>query len=438
MDAIGYFIDQGIPTVTFIDGSSDVQIGTNRLLYNQGLDGVAQGSILDTLTPPAFQGLRVHKNRYFGIDGNNVWGSKELVDGEGAGFNELMAFSWYDGPGFITAAESLDDKFILWKADRVGYITGEGPEDDGGQNDWSPVTTIASDTGCIDWRSVVITSKGIRFLSATGYRLLTRELQVVPVPDVEDVLTPAARATNGPPVVTSSIQHPTEGRVVTTLQGSTSDQLESAGTWLNEDYILDSWTTFQMASAGAPPAGAVGACVANLPISAFTPGGAAVAGVEPVYCFITQGGSVYAECQDVVTGNYMDGALFVPTTIETSWINSGGIENFHRFRRLQVVWRNMDPHQLLVYVAYDYTPTYYLMGTVTAAQMAAQQNNPLCQELFSLPRRRAEAVRFKIVDAADATTAPVTGQGALLISMGLEIATYTNSRTNRLPATQRA
>ena len=73
---------------------------------------------------------------------------------------------------------------------------------------------------------------------------------------------------------------------------------------------------------------------------------------------------------------------------------------------------------------------------ITAAMMTTMAT-PLCQQLFALPRQRAEAVRFKLVDAADAVTAPVTGQGPLLVSMGLEVARYTNSRTNRLPAAQR-
>ena len=69
--------------------------------------------------------------------------------------------------------------------------------------------------------------------------------------------------------------------------------------------------------------------------------------------------------------------------------------------------------------------------------MTAMPLNPMCQQLFALPRQRAESVRFKVVDSPDAVTAPVTGQGPLLVSMGLEVSSYTNQRTNRLPAAQR-
>ena len=431
-------------TVLFEDATSDDQLGTNRLLYDQGLDSAAQGAILDKLTPPAFQAMCVHKNRIFGADGNNVWASQELVDGEGAAFNEAVAFSWYDGSPGITALKSYGDKLILWKRDTVAYVTGEGPEDDGGQNDWSPPQVVSTDTGCIDWRSVVVTHDGVYFMSPVGYKILTLDMVVKPVPDVEDVLNGASfpqSAALGPPVVTSATLHPSEGRVITSLSSTTLGGSESPGYFLNWDYVLQSWTVgtaSQDNPASSAASGAVAAAVAQVPIVEY-PGGSPVGGNLSVYHFITKAGVVYRENNGTgsITTTYQDGSSYVPMTIETSWAKADGIENFARWRRLQLVWKNLDPHQLSVYVAYDYTDTYYLLGTVTAAQMTAQQNNPICQELFSLPRQRAEAVRFKIVDAADAVTPPVTGQGPLIISMGLEVTKYTNQRTNRLPATQR-
>ena len=101
------------PTVAFIDDGLAKSLTTHRLLYGDGSDGTQIGTILDNFCPPAFQGMIVHANRFFGFDGSNIWASKAFATGEGSGFSELLAFSVDDGPGPVTALASLDDKLII-------------------------------------------------------------------------------------------------------------------------------------------------------------------------------------------------------------------------------------------------------------------------------------------------------------------------------------
>lgn len=404
------------PSVTLTDtgafsGSNETGLTKNELLYSDGTDGTSAGSILDNFNPPAFQALIVHKNRFWGIDGTTVWYSDAFVTGEGSGFNELLTFSVDDGPGFLTALASLDDKLIIFKRDRVLYVTGEGPTDAGASNDLSAPQRVASDVGCVDWRSVVVTPQGVHFMSDSGLRMLTRDLQVVPVVHVEDVL-----AAN--PAITSAMVHPTLDRVLWTAN---TDDTSSprAGVGIDHDYVLDSWLTSTSSAQGAVSAEEADALV----------GGQLVA----TYHQLGADGTIYREAPS----SFTDAGLYVPMTLETAWIKTEGIANFARYRRLLVTWENKDPHQLSVFVAFDYGATYYLMGTVSAAKMASMAT-PLCQELFALPRQRAEAVRFKIVDAADPTIPPITGQGPLIVALELEYAAYTNRRAARLPGSQRA
>lgn len=408
--------DAGKPTVTIVDNMADSIIQSNELLYDDGSDGTQPGSILDNLCPPAFQCLIVHQNRYYGIDGNNVWASKVFTTNEGSGFNEATAFSVDDGPGPVTALASMDANLILFKRDRVFYMTGLGPNDSGGANDWTPPQRIASDVGCIDWRSVVVTPQGCLFMSDNGLNLLTRDLQMQSVTNVEDLLASA-------PEVSSAVIHPTRNRVI---WSANTDDVSSPrdGLGIEHDYILDTWTSSYSVDGVGALQGAVSAVVAQ---------GADSGRGTPVYHWMRANGTV---CREISTSS-LDGTVYVPTTIETAWIKSEGLEGFARFRRLMVTWQNNDPHQLAVSVAYDYSDTYYLMGIVTATQMLAM-TTPLCQELFALPRQRAEAVRFKIVDAPDGVVAPITGAGPTLISLGLEYSAYTNRRLARLPSAQRA
>lgn len=407
------FTDSNNPDTTSSGGVS--ALISHALLYGDGSDGTQPGNVLDDLCPPGFQCLVVHGGRIFGVDGNTVWASKVFTEGLAPAFNEALAFTIEDGPGYITALISLDDKLIIAKRDRLFVMTGDGPTDSGGQNNWSSPTRIASDAGVIDWRSVAVTAKGAFFMSDTGRRFLSRDLQVLPVTEVEDV-------DGAFPAVTSGVVHPSQNRVVWT-QNKDDTVNAQFGVGVDHDTVLDTWT--QRQSQWAPTS------------SGFASGVVALATdnlgrLTPTYHVLRLDGIVGRE-----SNLYQDGTTYVPMTIDTAWVKADGIEGFGRFRRLMVTWQNNDPHQLNVYVQYDFDPSgsWTLLGNVTAAQMAAMQT-PLPTVRFQLPRQRAQAVRFRIVDAADLLTAPVTGQGPTIVSLGLEVGVYTNRRLARVPGAQ--
>lgn len=401
------------PIITIVDaGLSDLTLTTHPQLYGDGTNG--NPGFLDEQCPPACQSLVVHQNRAFFLDGSNVWPSRVFTANEGVSVNDSTAFSVDDGAGPLTGGASMDGNLILFKADRLFVMTGQGPNDSGGANDWQPPERIASDCGCIDWRSIVVTPEGTRFQSRQGMRLLTRDLQVTRVVVVEGELATY-------PFPTSAVLHPTQNRMLLTVAGQTTG---ISGEILDHDYVIDSWTTSKRAGGS----GFVSAAVAQR----------SPAKDSAAYYVLSGSGQVLIES----TFDSFDASTFVPMQFETPWIHAEGIEGFARFRRLMVTWQSADPHQLLVYVAYDMAPfgdapTYYLLGTVTATQMAAM-TTPMCEAAFQLPRHRAQAVRFKVVDAADGTVPAVTGAGPVLVSLGLEVAIYQQKRFGRVSAAQRS
>ncbi len=414
----------GLTTITLFDTNPDTTTSptisalvSHSLLYGDGSDGTQPGNVLDDLCPPGFQCLVVHQGRIFGVDGNTVWASKVFTEGIAPAFNEALAFTVEDGPGWITALISLDDKLIIAKRDRLFVMTGDGPTDSGGQNNWSAPTRIASDAGVIDWRSVAVTAKGAFFMSDTGRRFLTRDLQVMPVTEVEDLDAVY-------PAQTSAIVHPSQNRVVWTQ--NLNDSGSTVGIGIDHDTVLDTWT--QRQSQWSQTGSSFASAVVALATDNFGL-------LQPTYHVLRPDGVVGREA--VSPAGYQDGTSYVPMTIDTAWVKADGIEGFGRFRRLMVTWQNNDPHQLSVYVQYDFDPTgnWILLGNVTAAQMAAMQTK-LPTVRFQLPHQRAQAVRFRIVDAADALQAPVTGQGPTIVSLGLEVGVYTNRRLARVPGAQ--
>lgn len=295
----------GFASVALTDILAPSKLGANSLLYGDGSDGSQPGNILDNLCAPAFQAMVTHKNRIWGADGNNIWLSKALTPFEGPGFNEATAFSVDDGPLGITALASMDDKLIIFKNDRIFYMTGEGPADNGLENDLTPPTRIPSDVGCVDWRSVVVFSKGTWFLSANGLYLLTRDLQILPAgKNVEDTLSTY-------PIVTSATVNTSTGEVRWT---ACTDDVSNPrnGVVIVYNYVLDVWTTETHVNT------VLGTVVNHGALSAITTKTGTSNPRVDSYQLLEPNGTVQRE----VAGVYKDFTLFTPLVWESPWIKA--------------------------------------------------------------------------------------------------------------------
>ncbi len=214
----------------YSDTTLDLTLVQRRTLYTDGGE-------LDNTCPPSASIAIAHKSRIWlaGCDDPKVvWFSKAAVDGEGLGFNEDLTFRVDDG-GAITALASMDDKLLIFKADRIFYMVGSGPSAAGTDNDLSEPQRIASDVGCIDARSLVLTPMGLMFQTRVGLYLLTRgmELQYIGL-DVEDAL-----AAN--PTVTSAVLVAAQSHARFTCNGG-----GSTGVTLIYDYKSKAWLQHKM------------------------------------------------------------------------------------------------------------------------------------------------------------------------------------------------
>ena len=391
------------PTVTITDDftlSSDANLVKQPLLYGDGSDGTQPGNVLDDECPPAFQHAIVHNNRIYGIAGSDVWMSKEFTTFAGAGFNEATAFSVDDGPGPLTALASMDGNLVPFKSDRIFLMSGQGPADNGTDNDLTPPSRITSDVGCLDWRSIVASKDGVYFQSQAGRRLLTRDLQVQPVPVVEDL-----DAAN--PVVTSAIVHPSAGRILWT-QNTDDVTAPRIGVLIVNDYILESWTSIP----AIRNQGFVSAVVAN------ATNGSAV-GLN--YYGMTAAGKIWREnVVNVPAGPYTDGGTFVSSVWTSPWIKSDGLTGWSQWQMIRLLLTLKDPANITVTVAYDYVSTPTQTYAQTAAQIAAQIAPGLPQVLLEIrpTNQRAAAMQISISDSTAGTT--VTGQGFLLESLRVD------------------
>jgi hypothetical protein len=348
----------------YTDVTTDALLLGSTLLYTTG--GVVENAPL----PPS-HGLTNHRSRIFAIDSThpeNIWYSRVLSQGAPVEFSASFIFGTPQAGGGCTALASMDDKLVIFKADRIFYLSGQGPDATGGNNDFIEAIPIVTDVGCINPRSVVVTPFGVMFQSRKGICLLDRALQIsYKGSPVEAYLTGAIT-----PLISSAVCLPKVSQVRFTIPGSTI---------LVYDYFVDQWSVFT-----------------NLAVI-----DASVA--DGVY-YISTGSSLQVESTSEIldTGN-----LFGNLRVILGAVAMGGLPGVQRIRRAIVegTWGPLT--RLDCSYTYGFGPagskgTVSLYGPLTAARV-------------HLPLQKASAVALSL------SFTWTTGESALprLSSLGLEV-----------------
>lgn len=150
------------------------------------------GGVLENSPMPACKSLLAHDGRifWFGSEDGRVFGfSKPVADGAPPKFNFLQRVRAPDEFGRVAAGMSVDAKLFVFGEKRIGAIFGEGPNDLGEQNGYSPLTTVTSEIG-LDWNaptSLVLEPNGIWFEAPAGLRLLGQNGKLLRHEDGQEV-----------------------------------------------------------------------------------------------------------------------------------------------------------------------------------------------------------------------------------------------------------
>lgn len=440
----GHPLDDGSDSVenkrtgftTFIDILFDNQspidpsfpfLTANPVLYGDGSDGTT-GNI-DNLIPPSSSIICQHKGRIFLADGNLLWYSKALTPGEGPGFNETsMIFSVGDQTP-ITGLASMDDKIIIFKRRNIYYVAGDGPEDNGTQNDFTPPQPIPTELGCVDQRSIVVTPSGAYFYSDAGYRLLDRSLTV------QYVGTAVENETDAYPYMIGAVLHPSKNRLIATISSVNSGN--GTGEWLSLDYILDAWTTGQLVNDEGDPRGPTAVGVGMAPRTVL-----GVPVYEPTLHFLFSDGTLWREKQDTEVYCFMDTAdsvnSYVSSSFQTSFIKpSESIDGFNKVWAVNAIQSFDDNCSYTIKTYNDYatsaTDTKTWGGPSEMSFPGLAQTFPL--QVYKASQRLS-SVKIEISDAAPTDgSSVVNGGGFQLIGITMDVGTYPAAA--RVPAANR-
>lgn len=311
-----------VDSIAFTDTLSDAQILGNSIIYTTG-------GVIENISPPATDIMALYKSRLVLVDAENrnlLWYSKQVIQGVPVEMSDL--FTVYVAPttaaqgntGPITALSALDDKLIVFKKDAIYYLTGNGPDNTGINNDFSEPVFITSTVGCTNQQSIVFTPQGLMFQSDKGIWILGRDLNTSYIgAAVEDF---------NEDLVQSAVNIPGTNQVRFTLD---------SGVTLMFDYYFQQWGTF-----------------INVPAVSSTL-------FESLHTYIDQYGRTYQESP----GTYLDGVKPVLMSFTTSWLNMAGLQGYERAYFFYILGVYLTPHKLSIQIAYDYnsSPTQTTMIT---------------------------------------------------------------------------
>lgn len=279
---------------------------------------------------PPVGSLVVHRNRLFLLDSTNplvIYYSKQVNAFNPVEWSDAQVINVDPTGGPVIALGSLDDKLIIFKETSIRFITGQGPDVTGGNNDYGDTILITADAGCNNLRSIVNTPEGLIFKSNKGIYIINRGLQV-------SYIGAPVEAYNED-FVSSAVLMSQNNQIRITLDTSKV---------LVYDYFIDAWAVFTQLSA----------------IDSII--------WRNLQAFISDEGKVFIETPNT----FDDDGTPYSMSITTGWLNLSGIQGFQRLWKFFVLGQFKSEHELQVNLYYDYNnasfqtidvvpviPTYY-------------------------------------------------------------------------------
>jgi hypothetical protein len=362
-------------TVTFADTEADSTLTDNEILYTQG------GGQLANYPMPPGPAVELHDTRIWaGADDGSVWFSKTLLAYEAAAFHPAMSIDTR-GLGQPIAMVSAETAMVLFWREQIGYVYGQGPNDAGQGNGYTPVQLITGNTlGTSNPRSVVRTPVGIMFEASVGIC----------------ILPPGGGV---PLFVGARIEDKRAGQTIVGAEVLADRECVTftcaSGRLLNYWYTQNRWSWDETIVAFAAPT-VVAVCMSDGRHTMVTDTDKLVRQTDATYYDAT-----------VLAGS---ANLFIPTTITTGWTAFDGLQGLVRLWDMWLLGVREDACDALMQIWVDRNDAG--LGDAYGWSIAlAQPTNKRPVELRAHMRtQQLEAMKFRIQDANSSGNA-TTGQG---------------------------
>lgn len=378
--------------ITYVDTQADSSIIGNDLIYTTG-------GVIENIGAPACNSLALHKSRLWLInaeDTNSLWYSKQVIEATPVEMSDLQTVfvapttGSQGSTGPCTVLSSMDDKLIIFKKDAIYYLTGNGPDNTGANNDYVDTTFITSTVGCTNNQSTTFMPNGLMFQSDKGIWLLGRDLSSSYIGAPVDGFNSF--------VVNSALTIPGTNQVRFTLTGNGM---------LVYDYYYNQWDEFT-----------------NIPsISSCL--------YEGLHTLLNP----YDQVLQETPGLYLDGSNPVLMKFQTGWLNLAGLQGYERAYFFYLLGKYLSPHKLQVEIAYDYDPTPKQTSTITPDNYSSPWggdtlwggvgpwggNSSVEQWRVFLQQQKCEAFQITVTEIFDSTVGASAGAGLTLSGINLVV-----------------
>jgi hypothetical protein len=323
-------------------------------------------------------------------DGTTLRCTAQRTVGEAPWHHDVLQIP-IEGDGSITGLASMDGSVIVFKRDAIFIVSVDPANDNVTTGGFGDPKRLALNAGCIDPRSIVVTSMGVFYQSDLGIMLLTRQL------DVQFLGKKIQKTFASYPNVVSAAVDERGGLVRFCLAQNGSS---TVGVDAVFDMVLEVWVSFdaKTSSAGQANRQAVSSAYCN-----------SSSGYR--YTWLDASGVVYQESTSFLAA---DGS-FVSSKWETPRLKTE-LQREHQMWQGVVMFDRNESAGLVAEVAYDFAD-YTETKTWTEADVTSFQ-----QQVEARVTGRRQAVKFRFHDTAPA--APVTGQGLEFIGLSLDLAPH--------------
>lgn len=378
-------------SVTFTDTFADSTILGNDLIYTTG-------GVVENIAPPACTAVALYKSRFMLIDAENpnqLWYSKPVIQNVPVEFSDL--FTIYVSPttgaqgstGESKVLSAMDDKLIIFKKDAAYYLTGNGPDITGANNDFTEPIFITSTVGSENPDSIAFQPGGLMLQSDKGIWLLGRDLSTNYI---------------GAPVEDSTTDNLVVGAL--TIPGTNQIRFSMAdGQTLMYDYYYQQWGSFTNYQA----------------ISSTL--------YQGLHTYLNQYGEIYQE----TPAAYFAGSKPVLIKFTTGWIGLAGLQGYQRAYYFYMLAQFLSPHKIQIEIAYDFAaypsqsvtilPDNYsnLYGDDATYGDTSPYGGPgdLEQWRIFFQQQKCQAFKITLTEIYDSSYAPSANQGLTISGLNL-------------------
>lgn len=378
------FNDKTVDYIDIDDITSDTDLIDNELLYTTG-------GVVENIAMPACSLIAVYQNRIavVGEDENRVFYSKQVEEGKPVEPTDLITKYFDPVGGEISAISDMSGSFVAFQKDACHWISGQGPLNTLQQDDFTTPEIIASDIGCVDSDSVVLTPNGLMFKSRKGIYILTPGYKISYIGDKVELYN------------SSTITSANVVGELNQIRFTTSEEIA-----LVYNYNLDRWATFTNH-------GALSSVV-----------------IENDYYYLREDGSIYKENRT----SFSDASSPIKMKLQTGWLSFNQLQGFQRVYHALILGTYKSAHKLIVKTAYNFIEAFqdqvtadvsdFIDSTTYGASTPYGSQSPyggarnasLYQMRIDLEQQKCQSVKFQIEDAQD-----TIGEGLSLSSITLRV-----------------